>query len=216
MGESAPQFILQLSILIRYGFTSGSASGKQIFSIAISYISLVKMVLACCYKAQEEEGSWMKAGMASLVTSIGTLFKLGLCTLIVAFVRIYSLAFIAVNAIILALAACFLKGVGKWDFIVALFSNVVFAPSMSHNVIGIIQWTLMALNLATLGFVEGMIQPFAEDLPAIQEYFWPIFAGTSTGVLLITLPLEIASHFRFKDNWISMANVLKDKEMQNK
>ncbi len=137
--------------------------------------------------------------LATTIVTIGTVPKLAICALMLAYLRIYILFAMVINMIVMAIASWWLD-VSKWKYFVSLLNFVVVASPV-HLKLTAVQWIMFAFNMLSTAGVVAFCNPFAEDLPFIHGYFWWIFGGAFGGVCLLVIPLEWAAHNWLKEVW---------------
>ncbi len=85
IGESTPQFLLQVSYIMRFG----NLDWQQLVCILISFLSIWRLVTA--YSVSPKP-AWPKKILATLWIALGTAPKLLACGFVVAYLRYYSFA----------------------------------------------------------------------------------------------------------------------------
>ncbi len=201
IGESTPQFIAQVSYIIRFG----NVGLLQIGCIVISFCSIFRLVAA--FSINNNANVFTKVG-ASAVIAIGSGLKLFLCAIIVANLRYYAFVILVINGAIMAPIALCTRGVGWWKYLLSIFNFGVQVSPMSgtgrSQWIGLLQWMIMLLNVTASLLMPYYLAIFpGESPPALIEIISPVILLTISvsGILVVSLIVELLSVSYLKDAW---------------
>ncbi len=192
LGESAPQFLLQVSFILRFG----NVDWKQIVCILASFVCIIRLVAT--YSISQEVTIWMKI-LGTLVIALGTIPKLAVCAFIVAYLRFFAFIVTSINIFVMVLVAGYLK-FDEWKCLFSLFNFAVHGLPINLR-LSLLQWIMIGLNMLSTALVVEFCNPFEDDLPHFHEYFWVIFFAILGGLCAISIPLELASHTCLKSIW---------------
>ncbi len=208
ISESTPQFLLQVSYIMRFG----DGEWEQLVSIAISFLSIWRQVTSFSVST---EAIWTLRIAAAFNIAIGTIPKLIVSSVIVAYLRYYSIVVMFVNATIIVTIACMNNNMDARKYYRGLFNYVVQDSIASGLGMGValLQWILVAANLLTTILVVELAEtPFADEKPLIRAHTVDTLGlpglCTLTGIIIAIFAavVELTSHRYLATVWASEVN----------